>query len=98
MKILVYMKDGRQVFLLERRGMLGELVQSQPEDKGRTIWAGRGIWNPFAGEYVWSNVGLRHIAKGSIALVEEAPRGLSDAVPMREQAEVPGPVARAVTV
>lgn len=98
MKILVYMKDGRQVFLLERRGQLGDLMQSQPEGDSRTIWAGRGIWNPFSGEYVWSNVGLRHIAKGSIALVEEAPRGLEDAVPQREQAEVPGPVAREVVV
>jgi hypothetical protein len=87
-KILVYMKDGRQVFFLERRGQLADLVQSQPEGDGRTIWCGRGIWNPITGEYVWSNVGLRHIAKGSIALVEEAPHGLADAIPAQSTPRV----------
>lgn len=83
MKILVYMKDGRQVFFLDRRGLLSELVKEPLDDERRTIWAGRGIWNPITGEYVWSNVGLRYISRGSIALVEEAPRGLEDAIPKR---------------
>ena len=48
----------------------------------------RGIWNPVTGEYVWTAVPLRFIAKGSISVVEEA-RGLDDAVAplLREESD-----------
>lgn len=81
MKILVYMKDGRTVYMLEKRGRLAQLVQGEPWHEGDSVRVARGIWNPHTGEYVWSAVPLRHIAKGSIAMVEEA-RGLDDAVAM----------------
>lgn len=81
MRLLVYMKDGRTVYLLERRRRLAELVGGEPHHEGDSVTAVRGIWNPHTGEYVWSSVPVRHLAKGSIAVVEEA-RGLDDAVAM----------------
>ena len=79
MKLLVYMKDGRTVYLLERRGRLAQLVTGEPWHEGESVRVVRGIWNPITGEYVWKSVPLRHIAKGSIAVVEEA-QGLADAI------------------
>lgn len=83
MKLLVYMKDGRTVYFLEKRGRLAQLVGSEPWHENESLRAARGIWNPHTGEYHWTAVPLRHIARGSIAVVEEA-RGLSDAIPPLE--------------
>lgn len=87
MKVLVYMKDGRTVYLLQRRAELSRLVTRQVEHEGddarssTSVPAVRGIWNPHTGEYVWTRIPLRYVAKGSIAAVEEA-RGLDEAVAM----------------
>jgi hypothetical protein len=85
MRLLVYMKDGRTVFLLEKRSRLGALVRREPDHESDSVGAARGIWNPHTGEYVWSHVPVRYIAKNSIAFVEEA-RGLEDVVSPREEA------------
>jgi hypothetical protein len=84
-KLLVYMKDGRTVYLLEKRGRLAQLVNGEPWHENESVRAARGIWNPHTGEYVWASVPLRHIAKGSIAVVEEA-RGLDDVLPPESSA------------
>ena len=81
MKLLVYLTDGRTVFLLERRGRLSDIVNADPWHEGKTIRVAKGIWNPTTGEYVWSIVGIRYIRKASIAMVEEAPYGGDSAVP-----------------
>lgn len=81
MKLLVYLTDGRTVFLLERRGRLGDLVNADPWGEQKTIRVARGIWNPITGEYIWTIIGLRYVRKASIAYVEEAPYGESSAVP-----------------
>ncbi len=72
MKLLVFMKDGRTVYMIEKRGVLSELCRDEPwhEQPGATVV--KGIWNPTTGEYLWQrNVRLRFLAKGSISHVEE---------------------------
>ena len=81
MKLLVYMKDGRTCYLLERRHRLAQLVRDEPYHEGESVTTVKGHWNPHTGEYVWQSVPVRWIAKGSIAVVEEV-RGLDDAVAM----------------
>jgi hypothetical protein len=77
-KLLVYLRDGRTVYLLEKRGRLRQLVGDEPWHEGPHVFAVRGIWNPNTGEYVWTPVYLRHISKSSISVVEFA-RGIHDA-------------------
>lgn len=79
MNLLVYLRDGRTVYLLEKRSRLMQLVTGEPWHEKESVRVVRGIWNPITGEYVWSSVGLRYLAKNSISVVEEAPRGLVDA-------------------
>jgi hypothetical protein len=78
-RLLVYMRDGRTVYLLEKRGRLAQLVGSEPWNEGDSVNAVRGIWNHETGAYEWKAIHVRFIAKASISVVEEA-RGLSDAV------------------
>ena len=80
MNLLVYLRDGRTVYLIEKRGRLRQLVGDEPWHEGPSVRVARGTWNPTTGEYVWRAVGIRHIAKGSISVVEEAPHGLADVV------------------
>lgn len=61
--------------LLNRKALAQELGH-----EGLSVRVVRGIWNPHTGEYHWTSVGLRHIAKASISVVEEAPHGQADAV------------------
>lgn len=86
MNLLVYLRDGRTVYLLEKRGRLAQLVGVEPWHEGPGVRVARGIWNPTTGLYVWASVSLRHIAKGSISVVEEAPHGLADAVAQEKAA------------
>ncbi len=86
MNLLVYLRDGRTVYLLEKRGRLRQLVGEEPWHEGPGVRVVRGIWNPNTGEYIWTSVSLRHIAKSSISVVEEAPHGLADAVAQEEAA------------
>lgn len=78
MKLLVYLRDGRTVYLIEKRGRLRQLVGDEPWHEGASTFAVKGIWNPTTGEYVWSRVQLRHISKSSISVVEDA-HGTADA-------------------
>jgi hypothetical protein len=85
-RILVYLRDGRTVYLLEKRSTLNKLVNGgEPWHENESISVVRGIWNPEAREYVWKAIPLRYIAKASISVVEEA-RGIAD-VPPLEAAE-----------
>lgn len=81
MRLLVYLRDARTVYLIPSRGALARLARAEPWNEGGPVAAVRGIWNPHTGEYLWTRVGLRYIAKGSIASVEEA-RGVADAKEM----------------
>lgn len=79
MRILVYMRDGRTVYLLEKRSHLNLLLHREPDSTvGPSTAAVRGIWNPDTREYEWQRVHLRHIARNSVSVVEEA-RGIADA-------------------
>jgi len=84
MNLLVYLTDGRTVYLLEKRSRLTALVTREPGHESEGYRVARGIWNPITGEYVWSAVHLRYIRKASISVVEEAPHGLADAVAPKE--------------
>jgi hypothetical protein len=79
-KILVYLKDGRTVYLLQKRGELARLVGVEPWGEHDSIQAVRGTWNPATGEYVWARAKLRFVNRTSISTVEEVPRGLADAI------------------
>jgi hypothetical protein len=83
MKVLVYMRDGRTVYLIEKRGLLRALIGNDPAHEGKSVFSVRGTWNPHTGMYVWRPVPLRHLSPSSIAVVEEA-RGVDDAVAMLE--------------
>lgn len=72
MKLLVYLRDGRTVYFLEKRGRLRQLMSGEPGHEGESYRVARGIWNPITGEYVWKAVLLRHLAKSSVSVVEEA--------------------------
>lgn len=72
MKLLVYLRDGRTVYFLEKRGRLRQLTGSKPGHEGESYRVARGIWNPILGQYGWKAVLLRHIATNSISVVEEA--------------------------
>lgn len=80
MKLLVYLRDGRTVYFLEKRGRLMQLTTGDSWHEGESIRVARGIWNPITGEYTWRAVLLRHIATNSISVVEEADT-LAAAVP-----------------
>ena len=71
MKLLVYMRDGRTVYRISGRGNFAKLVGQEPWHEEKSIEVGRGIWNPITGEYVWTPVRIRFIAKGSIGVVEQ---------------------------
>lgn len=75
MRLFVYLRDGRTVYLVVGRGVLSSLVRGEPWHEGRSVEVLRGIWNPTTGEYVWAGVRLRHLAKNSISVVEEADYG-----------------------
>jgi hypothetical protein len=71
MRLFVYMRDGRTVYRLTRRGDFAKLVGQEPWHEEKSVDVGRGIWNPSIGEYVWTPVRIRYIAKASICSVEE---------------------------
>lgn len=72
MKLLVYMRDGRTVYVLRGRGELRLLASADPWHEAGSVIAVRGTWNPDGFQFVWqSNVHLRHLAQGSISHVEE---------------------------
>lgn len=79
MRLLVYLKDGRTVYMLKGRGVFAKLIGLEPWHEERSVECQRGIWNPTTGEFHWQGVRLRHIAKSSISVVEEAAYG--DEVP-----------------
>jgi hypothetical protein len=70
-KLLVYLRDGRTVYRLTGRGMLAKLVGREPWHEEKGCHVERGIWNPETGEYVWTPIRLRFVAKNSISVVEE---------------------------
>jgi len=70
-KLLVYLRDGRTVYKIERRHVLAKLLSSDPHNENPSVAAVRGTWNPETGEYMWERVSLRHIAKNSVSVVEE---------------------------
>lgn len=73
MPVAVYMRDGRTVFLIPKRSLLGRLLARQPDNEEPGVEVRRGIWNPAAGEYVWTDgIYLRYLAKGAIGWVEQA--------------------------
>jgi hypothetical protein len=72
MRLLVYMRDGRTVYLVIGRGNLNKLVGREPWHEDGGFEVARGIWNSLTGEYIWTRgVRLRFLAKGSIGVVEE---------------------------
>jgi hypothetical protein len=72
MRLLVYMRDGRTVYALSGRAVLGRLMRRDPAHEEESIAVVRGIWNPLTGEYLWTRgIRLRFIAQHSIAFVEE---------------------------
>lgn len=75
MRLLVYLRDGRTVYMLKGRGVLRKLVEGDPWHEHESVLVMRGIWNPTLGEYGWAGVPLRHIAKQSISVVEEVAPG-----------------------
>jgi len=79
MKIFVYLRDGRTVYLIEKRGRLKQLVNVEPWHEQESVPVVRGIWNPERGEYEWERARVRFIAKASISVVEEC-RGIHDPV------------------
>jgi len=85
MELLVYLTDARTVYLLEKRGRLGSLVnvEAYHEDDGYRV--AKGTWNPHTGEYLWEPARIRYIRKASVAYVEEAPHGLASAVAPTEE-------------
>lgn len=80
MRLLVYLTDGRTVYLIEGRNRLAGFVNGDPFHERESVNVGKGIWNPITGEYVWSHARLRYIRKASIAFVEEAPLGIESVV------------------
>ena len=84
MKIFVYLRDGRTVFLIEKRGLLGKLCAAEPwGDEDASVFAVRGIWDAAGLEYRWTQTRLRY--RHEIGFVEEA-RGLADVLPQRAAA------------
>lgn len=75
MRLLVYLRDGRTVYLIVGRGKLRQLAGVEPWHEGPGILVQRGVWNPVTGLYHWSGVKVRHISKSSIGHVEEAEYG-----------------------
>jgi hypothetical protein len=74
-KILVYMRDGRTVYRIAKRGLLAELLTREPAHEERGIAVERAYWNPVTGTFTfWHEVRLRFLSKNSVAVVEEAPR------------------------
>lgn len=72
MKILVYLRDGRTVYLIVGRGSLARLLGRDPAHEGDPVPVARGIWNPAIGEYVWTrSINLRYLSKNSVGHVEE---------------------------
>lgn len=82
MKLLIYMADGRTVYLLEKRSRLYELAgpHAEPWHERPSVRVARGTWSPITGEYLWEAIGIRFIRRHGIARVEEAPHGLADVV------------------
>jgi hypothetical protein len=80
MRILVYLRDGRTVYLIDGRAKLARLASREPWSEGANdgIAAVRGIWNHETRDWDWQRVVLRYVAKSTISHVEEA-RGISDA-------------------
>jgi hypothetical protein len=74
-RLLVYLRDGRTVYMIKGRAVLSQLVGAEPWGEHRGVNADRGTWNPTTGDYNWRTVRLRHLAKGSISHVEEARYG-----------------------
>jgi hypothetical protein len=71
-KILVYIRDGRTVYVLRGRGELARLVGAEPWHEGKGTAVDRAIWNPTTGLYVWTRgIFVRFISRASIAVVEE---------------------------
>ena len=82
MDLLVYLRDGRTVYLIEGRKRLAQLSNSEPwSQEQNSIRVARGIWNPTTGQFVWRAVRIRHVSKSSISVVEEAPFGIDSVVP-----------------
>lgn len=75
MRLLVYLRDGRTVYMLTGRGTFRKLVGVDPWHEGPGVLVQRGIWNPTTGEYVWRGVQVRHISLNSVSVVEEAEYG-----------------------
>lgn len=71
MRLLVFMRDGRTVYRLTGRGTLRKLCAGEPWDEDPGAIVQRGIWSPSQEKYRWIGVKLRHLAKGSISVVEE---------------------------
>lgn len=86
MNLLVYLTDGRTVYLVERRGRLRDLTTWEPWHEKESVRIARGTWNPVTGEWFWEAVRLRFLRKASIARIEEAPFGIASVVPSEEAA------------
>lgn len=71
MRLLVYMKDGRTVYRIIGRGYLAKLVKDEPWHENPSVTCEKGLYNAGTGEFFWSRIQLRHIARGSISHVEE---------------------------
>lgn len=81
MRLLVYLRDGRTVYMIKGRSVLAQLVGVEPWGEHHGIDVQRGTWNPTTGEYHWRGVRVRHLAKGSISHVEEADYGEATPAP-----------------
>jgi hypothetical protein len=83
-RILVFLRGARTVYLLEKRGHLRQLTTVGPSNELDSVDAVRGTWNPNARSWDWKHVPLRHIAKTSISVVEEARGVLDVGLPLAE--------------